>query len=109
MDFRNWGIPGGTRPGPGRGWIPGGGTGSAGIWKNRLPGRDLRLRYAAADRRYCGLVEALGEKSAIVVGHDFGAAVAQYCALLRPDIFRAVVLLSIPYTPGDGEKFHRPG
>ncbi len=46
-----------------------------------------------------GLVEALGEKEAIVVGHDFGSIVAQYCALLRPDIFKAMVLLSVPYAP----------
>ncbi len=46
-----------------------------------------------------GLVEALGETQATLVGHDFGAALAQYCALLRPDIFKAVVLLSVPYTP----------
>ncbi|MFH2133170.1 MAG: alpha/beta hydrolase [bacterium] len=46
-----------------------------------------------------GLVEALGEKEAVLVGHDFGAIVAQYCALLRPDIFKALVLLSVPYSP----------
>lgn len=46
-----------------------------------------------------GLVEALGEKQAVVVGHDFGSAAAQYCALLRPDMFRGLVLLSVPYTP----------
>jgi len=46
-----------------------------------------------------GLVEALEEKEAILVGHDFGSIAAQYCALLRPDIFKAVVLLSVPYTP----------
>lgn len=46
-----------------------------------------------------GLVKALGETSAIVVGHDWGALVAQYCALLRPDLFRALGLLSVPYLP----------
>jgi pimeloyl-ACP methyl ester carboxylesterase len=44
-----------------------------------------------------GLVDALGETGAVIVGHDWGAAVACHCALLRPDIFRAVVLLSVPY------------
>jgi pimeloyl-ACP methyl ester carboxylesterase len=44
-----------------------------------------------------GLVDALGETGAVIVGHDWGAAVAWHCALLRPDIFRAVVLLSVPY------------
>jgi pimeloyl-ACP methyl ester carboxylesterase len=44
-----------------------------------------------------GLVHALDEKRAIMVGHDWGAAVAWHCALLRPDMFHAVVLLSVPY------------
>jgi pimeloyl-ACP methyl ester carboxylesterase len=47
-----------------------------------------------------GLVFALGYRSvAAVVGHDFGSPVAAYCALLRPDVFRAVVLMSAPF-PG---------
>ncbi|HEX4113978.1 MAG TPA: alpha/beta hydrolase [Stellaceae bacterium] len=46
-----------------------------------------------------GLVKALGETSAIVVGHDWGALVAQQCALLRPDLFRALALLSVPFIP----------
>jgi pimeloyl-ACP methyl ester carboxylesterase len=45
-----------------------------------------------------GLVCALGYRSiAAVVGHDFGSPVAAWCALLRPDIFRSVVLLSAPF------------
>jgi pimeloyl-ACP methyl ester carboxylesterase len=44
-----------------------------------------------------GLVDALGETEAVIVGNDWGSAVAWFCALLRPDIFRAVVLLSVPY------------
>jgi pimeloyl-ACP methyl ester carboxylesterase len=44
-----------------------------------------------------GLVNALSEERAIIVGHDWGAPVAWHCALLRPDIFHAVVLLSVPY------------
>jgi pimeloyl-ACP methyl ester carboxylesterase len=46
-----------------------------------------------------GLVEALGEEKAIIAGHDWGAPVAWYCTLLRPDIFRALILLSVPYNP----------
>jgi pimeloyl-ACP methyl ester carboxylesterase len=44
-----------------------------------------------------GLVHALGEPSAAVIGHDWGAVVAWTSALLRPDIFGAVGLLSVPY------------
>ena len=45
------------------------------------------------------LVHALGETHAVVVGHDWGAPVAWHCALLRPDVFRAVAGLSVPFTP----------
>lgn len=44
-----------------------------------------------------GLVHALGEEKAVIVGHDWGAPVAWHCALLRPDIFRALGLMSVPY------------
>lgn len=43
-----------------------------------------------------GLVKALGEEKAIVVGHDWGAPVAWHAALFRPDIFTAVAGLSVP-------------
>lgn len=45
------------------------------------------------------LVHALGETEAVIVGHDWGAPVAWYAALLRPEVFRAVVGLSVPYSP----------
>jgi pimeloyl-ACP methyl ester carboxylesterase len=47
-----------------------------------------------------GLVQALGERQAAVIGHDWGAGVAWTCALLRPDIFPAVALFSVPYLAG---------
>jgi pimeloyl-ACP methyl ester carboxylesterase len=46
-----------------------------------------------------GLVHALGEERAIIVGHDWGATLARHCALLRPDMFYAVGLLSVPFLP----------
>jgi pimeloyl-ACP methyl ester carboxylesterase len=46
-----------------------------------------------------GLVGALGETAAVIAGHDWGAPVAWHAALLRPDIFRAVIGLSVPYRP----------
>jgi pimeloyl-ACP methyl ester carboxylesterase len=45
------------------------------------------------------VVEAIGENSAIIVGHDWGAPIAANSALLRPDVFRALALLSVPYSP----------
>jgi pimeloyl-ACP methyl ester carboxylesterase len=45
-----------------------------------------------------GLVRALGvERVAAVVGHDWGAPTAAWCALIRPDVFRSVVLMSTPF------------
>ena len=48
------------------------------------------------------LVHALGETQAVIVGHDWGAPVAWSAALLRPDIFRAVAGLSVPFSPPSG-------
>lgn len=45
------------------------------------------------------LVDALGEKSAVLVGHDWGSMITGYCALLRPDVFRAVAFMSVPFLP----------
>src|SRR6184192_2875244 len=46
-----------------------------------------------------GLLDALGETSAVIAGHDWGAPVAWHAALLRPDRFRAVIGLSVPFIP----------
>ena len=45
-----------------------------------------------------GLIHALGEREAIVVGHDWGAPVAWHTALLRPDVVRGVAGISVPPT-----------
>ena len=73
---------------------------------------DLRpFRVINLVRDTLGLVSALGHRSvAAVIGHDFGSPVAAWCALLRPDMFRSVVLMSAPFagppalpTAGGGE------
>jgi len=46
-----------------------------------------------------GLVDALGEDQAVVVGHDWGAPVAWHTALFRPERLRGVVGLSVPFRP----------
>jgi pimeloyl-ACP methyl ester carboxylesterase len=46
-----------------------------------------------------GLLDALGEPEAVIVGHDWGAPVAWNAALLRPDRFRAVAAFSVPFAP----------
>jgi len=45
------------------------------------------------------LVNALGEQQAVIVGHDWGALVAWSAAMMRPDLFRAVVGMSVPFSP----------
>ncbi|KAI0066804.1 alpha/beta-hydrolase [Artomyces pyxidatus] len=50
-------------------------------------------------RDIVALVFALGyENVDAVVGHDFGSAVAGFCALIRPDLFKRVVVMSAPFT-----------
>jgi pimeloyl-ACP methyl ester carboxylesterase len=44
-----------------------------------------------------GLLDALSADKAVIAGHDWGAPVAWHCALLRPDRFRAVIGLSVPF------------
>ena len=65
------------------------------------PGFDAPLdefRLTNLVRDALGLVWALGQRSvAGVVGHDFGSPVAAWCALMRPDVFRSVVLMSAPF------------
>jgi pimeloyl-ACP methyl ester carboxylesterase len=56
------------------------------------------FRILNAVRDALGLVAALGHRDvALVAGHDFGASVAAWCALVRPDIFRSVALMSAPF------------
>ena len=53
-----------------------------------------------------GLVAAFGRRSvAAVVGHDFGSPVAAWCALIRPDVFRSVVMMSAPFAGPPGLPF----
>src|SRR4051794_21664430 len=58
---------------------------------------DYRMVRLVADN--VGVVAALGEQQAVIVGHDWGAPIAWTSALLRPDVFTAVAGLSVPYSP----------
>lgn len=53
-----------------------------------------------------GILEVLRIESAVLVGHDWGAAVAQQAMAMRPDRFRALVSLSIPITPRGHADFY---
>jgi pimeloyl-ACP methyl ester carboxylesterase len=47
-----------------------------------------------------GLIGALGESQAILVGHDWGAPIVWNTALFHPEKVRAVAGLSVPHTHG---------
>jgi pimeloyl-ACP methyl ester carboxylesterase len=47
----------------------------------------------------CGLLDALGHKDAIFVGHDWGASLTWQLAVLHPTRVRAVAGLSVPFVP----------
>jgi pimeloyl-ACP methyl ester carboxylesterase len=67
-------------------------------WDDAYDGDLDSFRLPNLVRDAVGLVSAIGYRSvAAVVGHDFGSPVAAYCALLRPDVFRSVVLMSAPF------------
>lgn len=46
-----------------------------------------------------GLLDALDAPNAVIVGHDTGASIAWQGAMMRPDRFRAVIGLSVPFRP----------
>ena len=72
-------------------------------WDDRYDGDIASFRMLNAVRDALGLVFALGHRSvAAVVGHDFGSPVAAQCALVRPDVFRSVVLMSAPFAGPPG-------
>jgi pimeloyl-ACP methyl ester carboxylesterase len=47
----------------------------------------------------CGLLDALGEREAVFVGHDWGASLVWQLAVLHPTRVRAVAGLSVPFVP----------
>ena len=74
------------------------GYGRTTSWDDRYDGELASFRMINVVRDAIGLVSALGLRSiAAVVGHDFGSPVAAWCALLRPDVFRSVVMMSAPF------------
>jgi len=67
-------------------------------WDDNYDGDLASFRMLNLVRDTIGLVSALGYRSvAAVVGHDFGSPVAAWCSLVRPDVFRSVVLMSAPF------------
>ena len=74
------------------------GYGNTTGWDPDYDGDLASFRMLNLARDAVGLVAAYGIRSvAAVIGHDFGSSVAAWCALLRPDIFRSVALMSAPF------------
>jgi pimeloyl-ACP methyl ester carboxylesterase len=74
------------------------GYGRTAGWDARYDGDLGSFRILNAVRDALGLVSPLGYREvAGVFGHDFGASVAAWCALVRPDVFRSVALMSAPF------------
>jgi len=57
---------------------------------------DYDIVHLAADM--VGVLDALGEEKATMVGHDWGSVVAYSSVLLHPDRFSSLVLMSVPYS-----------
>jgi pimeloyl-ACP methyl ester carboxylesterase len=67
-------------------------------WDDDYDGNFASFRTHELSRDALGLMMAMGHDSVYaIVGHDVGATVAAYCALVRPDFFRSVVILSCPF------------
>src|SRR5712671_6562554 len=67
-------------------------------WDAKYDGDLGSFRILNAVKDALGLVSALDQRDvALVAGHDFGASVAAWCALVRPDVFRSVALMSAPF------------
>src|SRR3984893_6623843 len=74
------------------------GYGRTSGWDANYDGDLASFRLLNLVREALRLVSAFGYASvACVVVHDFGSSVAAWCALVRPDVFKSVVLMSAPF------------
>ncbi|MGH2517888.1 MAG: alpha/beta fold hydrolase [Ktedonobacterales bacterium] len=98
-------------------------------WRHQLPALAERFRVVAPDLRgynlsekpvngydiatLCedlrGLIAALGERQADVVGHDWGGALAWMTAIRAPDYVRRLVVLNAPHPALMLRELRRPG
>nr|MEA2797845.1 hypothetical protein [Phenylobacterium sp.] len=50
------------------------------------------------------VIAAEGQKDAVVVGHDWGAAIAWNVAMSRPDVVNRLIIMSVPHPAGMGRE-----
>jgi len=82
------------------------GYGATRGWTATYDGELKSFRITNLVKDVLGLLSALDYREAIVVGHDFGSPVAAYCALMRPDVFRGVSLMSAPFAGAPKRRSH---
>ena len=95
-------------------------------WRDQMEALEGEYRVAAVDLRgynlsdqpegvasyampnlvadIAAVVAAEGEESAVVMGHDWGGAIAWNVAMARPDLVRALVVLNLPHPAGLGRE-----
>ena len=66
-------------------------------WDDDYDGDLASFRRLNVVRDALGLVSAFGYRSLPVIGHDFGSPIAAWCAVVRPDVFTSVTLMSAPF------------
>lgn len=67
-------------------------------WDDSYDADPDEFRILNMTRDAIGLVYALGYRSvAMIAGHDAGAPIACWAALIRPDIFRSITIMSSPF------------
>lgn len=76
-----------------------------GYGRSVKPARVAAYRMLELVADCAAVVRELGGGPAVIAGHDWGSGIAAHSALLRPDLFRAVALFSVPYAPRGP---HRP-
>ncbi|MDQ1034310.1 pimeloyl-ACP methyl ester carboxylesterase [Streptomyces sp. V3I8] len=75
-----------------------------GYGRSSVPEDVAAYRIGAHVEDNVAVVRALGEETAVIVGHDWGSTIAADSALLRPDVFTAVGMLGVPYAPRGGPR-----
>ena len=74
------------------------GYGRTSGWDAEYDGDLASFRLTNLVRDILGIISAFGYKTVdAVIGHDFGSAVAAWCAIMRPDIVQSVVMMSAPF------------
>ena len=87
--------------------LPGRGARRARLRRQQQAARDRGLHAAEPGSDVVAVIDRLGDGSAIVFGHDWGAPISWTTALLHPDRVSAVALLSVPYIPLGEVVVHR--